>query len=331
MRLRLLVVALAIPLLTGACVSADLDDGHVVFSGEYRLEEGQTLDGPLVVFSGEATAQSGSRIKGDVVITSGDVVLDGTVDGSVIMTSGVLDINGAVDGDLVAFSGDVALGPEAFIAGDAANLGGDIDRAPGSTVQGADGAVSLQPVIDIATPEISPWATLLMILGLSIMGGLIAILVTAVWLEYVNRTADAAMNAAVPSTAVGCLMWVLVVPALSAFAFTCCLLPVTVVGALLLVAAAVLGGSALGLEVGRRMGHAFDRAPSPVSAAGIGGFLLALVTLVITMIPCIGWILALLVSSLGLGAALLTRFGTRDYPARMPASIEPKISDRSGT
>ena len=40
---------------------------------------------------------------------------------------------------------------------------------------------------------------------------------------------------------------------------------------------------------------------------------------VLTQIPCLGWVLALLVASLGLGAVILTRSGTVPYPLVEPA------------
>ena len=49
----------------------------------------------------------------------------------------------------------------------------------------------------------------------------------------------------------------------------------------------------------------------------------------LTTVPCLGWLLAGVVGSLGLGAVVLTRFGTMAYPpAPAPiASAEPRETE----
>ena len=58
---------------------------------------------------------------------------------------------------------------------------------------------------------------------------------------------------------------------------------------------------------------------SPALIAGIGTVILSVVSRVVGAIPCIGWLLVVTLSLFGLGAIILTRVGTRDYPEVYPA------------
>jgi hypothetical protein len=85
-----------------------------------------------------------------------------------------------------------------------------------------------------------------------------------------------------------------------------------------LVAAWLLGWVALGYEVGSRIAEAVNMVWAPAISAGVGTFILIFVLGGFSkLIPCIGWLPQTLVGLWGLGAVLLTRFGTQDYPTEM--------------
>ena len=59
---------------------------------------------------------------------------------------------------------------------------------------------------------------------------------------------------------------------------------------------------------------------SPAVVAGLGTVMLSVVGRVLGAIPCIGWLLVSTLSLFGLGAIILTRVGTRDYPEFSPVT-----------
>jgi hypothetical protein len=102
---------------------------------------------------------------------------------------------------------------------------------------------------------------------------------------------------------------------LIALTITIILIPVTLIAVLVLVAAWFFGWIALGLEVGRRLGKLANIELAPALAAGLGTFLLMLVFDGMSeLIPCIGWLPQTLIGIWALGAVLVTRFGSQDYP-----------------
>jgi hypothetical protein len=120
------------------------------------------------------------------------------------------------------------------------------------------------------------------------------------------------------------LLTIIIVPILLVLlAITICLIPVTLLGALLLVVAWAAGLISLGYEVGKRISVVFKQDWHPAILAGIGTLALMLVLSGMeAIIPCVGWIPKALVGLLGLGAVLLTQFGTKPY---IQNHIQPQL------
>ena len=109
-------------------------------------------------------------------------------------------------------------------------------------------------------------------------------------------------------------------------------LPLSFLTVVALIVAVVFGWVAIGVEVGRRMVEAFEWEMHPAAAAGIGtlavGFVIGGIGL---KIPCIGWLAPLLVGSAGLGAVILTRFGSREYQTASATAELPPPPEKKKT
>ncbi len=94
--------------------------------------------------------------------------------------------------------------------------------------------------------------------------------------------------------------------------------------ALLSSAALVFGWISLGMIVGARLSAALKLYTlSPAVTAALGTGVLTLAAHVIGWIPCAGWVTVGLLAMIGLGAVLLTRFGTRPYLSGLPPAPVP--------
>jgi len=111
-------------------------------------------------------------------------------------------------------------------------------------------------------------------------------------------------------------------------AITILLIPVSLIGIVLLLVAGLFGWIAVGLEVGKRLAEAFKWELQAPAAAGMGTLVLTLVVGGLGLFPCVGWLAPFLVASIGLGAVMLTRFGSREYAsgaAAVTAAPKPKL------
>ncbi len=326
-----LVAALALP---GAAYAGEAEQGQVIFGGSFTLESGDVLNGDLVIFGGSAELEQGSIVDGDVLLFGGNV-----------------EVNGKIKGDLALLGGNADLGPSAVIEGDVVTLGGNVDRAEGAIVEGQlrsaegfnrtfsfdfpnlpdfDDTFRIRPFGRSSVgPFFSPVTGILWFVLRTLVVAALAILVVLFWPKPVERAGSAAVSQPIVAGGLGCLTFIVAPMLILLMAITIIGLPLSFLAVVALVVAVVFGWIAIGVEVGRRMAEAFDWEIHPAAAAGIGTLAVGFVVGGIGLIPCIGWLAPLLVGSAGLGAVILTRFGSREYQtASATAELPPPESKK---
>jgi len=150
--------------------------------------------------------------------------------------------------------------------------------------------------------------TLLTILAVTAIGALAVVLLP----HQTRQVSETAQRSLAPSFGIGCL-------GLIVLALASTVLAITIIGLLALpflwIAAAVVilfGWIAMGLLVGEQVLEAlhFTGVP-PIVSAIIGVFVISSLAAVPV---CIGPLFTVLVASMGVGAVILSRLGTRPYP-----------------
>lgn len=298
--------------------------------------------------NGRPWRQSASRVRigGSVTVHEDEYVTE-----PVVAVGGSVTVLGRVDDDVVAVGGSVRLGPHARVRGDVTAVGGGIDQEPGAWIGGSVNEVGF----GVGSFHFEPWAVGLpwwsghemfsgsfKLLGTILRVSLVLLLAMVVALvaaRPVERIAERATREPWVSGFVGLLAQLLFVPVL---VLTVVVLAISIIGIPLLVlvplgvlaflAAFLVGFTGLALRIGSWA------APgrSPFVALAVGVVLVAAVTLLarlLALLPVplwpITWVVALagflieyVVWTMGLGAALLTRFGTRGA-SPPPASTQP--------
>jgi cytoskeletal protein CcmA (bactofilin family) len=323
--LVLLAMLVFVPMQSAAAKGTSFD-GQVIFGQSYTLKSGETLTGDLLVFGGTATLEEGS-----------------TVNGNVVLFGGTLVVNGVVSGDVAVTGGSVSIGTTAHIHGNLATVGASLERAEGSQIDGqifntatswvGDGNNGNNPVTPgtPATPVVpsvhinfDPFGPLFNAFGQALGLAVLAMLVMLFLAPHADRVAHAVM--AQPLTAGGLgLLTVIVAPiTLVLLTVTLILIPVVAVAVVALFVAAVFGWIAIGYEIGQRFTKAIHQNWHPAFSAGLGVFALTLVANALTGIPvlnCVGWLVPFLLGLAGLGAVIMTRFGTQSVV--VPTAVEP--------
>jgi len=294
-----------------------LTEGRVIFGSAYTLESGKTLTGDLVVFGGSASIEKDAKVEGDTVVIGGSLVVDGEVTGDVAMVGGA-----------------VTLGAESHVHGNLSTVGAVLTRAEGSQVDGEifntatswknveNQPTAPQPLTPI-TPQVSfdfkPFWSIANVFGQAVALGVLAMLVLLFLAPHTQRVGQAIVGQPFIAGTLG-LLTVILTPLVLIL-----LIPVALVAVIVLALAAVFGWIALGLEIGQRLTAAIKQQWHPSLAAGLGTFLLALVVNSIGLIACVGWLAPFLVTILGIGGVILTRFGARptESPVAAIASNPP--------
>ena len=308
------------------------EPGKIVFGDNFTLKSGEKLNGDLVVFGGNVTVEEDANLNGNLVVFGGTI-----------------SSNGNLNGDVVVFGGQIALDEKAVVAGDVVTIGGQLTQAEGAKIKG-EVVKNVSPDIqipsgrippDVTPPSVNfdfnPFWTVAGIFYRAVILAALAMLVVVFLKPQMENVSQAIVSQPVMSGGVGLLTVfggpISIVVVALVMIITLILIPVAAVvvflGVLAIALAWLFGMIALGNEVGERFTQSINQSWAPAFTAGFGTFLLMLVGGAIGEIPCVGWLFVALIGFVGIGAAVLTRFGTRPLqPVPVPASTPSVHTDQ---
>ena len=295
------------------------------------------------------------------------VARDESVDGAVVVVLGSADIDGQVRDAVVVVGGNARLGPDADVRGDVTVVGGTIDRDPRAKVRGEVNEVAfgfppihvrplrppfwrIRPLwLDWATPPINLFGTLLRLILFGLLAGIV-MLVASDPVERIERTA-----ASEPWKAglIGLLAELLFVPLL---VLTVIILAISIIGIpllllvpfalLALLAALLLGFTGVAYRMGRWAQERFGWGKQSrylLLVAGLGmvwgltvlGRIVALAGWPVWILSAgligVGFLVEYVAWTIGLGATLLSRFGTRGtHTAMIYGDLTPPAAQSAG-
>ena len=290
------------------------------------------------------------HIGSSIVVAEEEYVTD-----PVVAVGGSVTVLGRVDDDVVAVGGSVRLGPKARVRGDVTAVGGRVEQEKGAQIGGTVNEIRIGPQFDLRPWQFfeghwfDGWSAVgdsfrlvgtLMRISLVV---LLAMIVALIASGPVERIGDRAGREPWLSGFTGLMAQLLFIPVL---VLTVVILAVSIIGIPLLVLVpfgiiafllAVLVGFA---GVAQRIGRWAVGPDRPLFVALAVGVVLvsavALLTRLLTMLPLplwpVTWVVGLtgflieyVAWTVGLGAALLTRFGTRgprpSYADTMPPPL----------
>lgn len=303
-QILILVLALVTLLAVPSVALAQEGEGRFVFGGNYVLESGDVLRGDLVVMGGTARTER-----------------DSLIDGSIVIMGGSVSIAGGVAQDITVMGGSVELESTAIVNGQVISIGGAVDPAPGADVRG-DIVESFEAMPFDWMPRMG------MPYGVNVLGEVfgailsilaimaLAVLVILLLPEQTDQVIDVLIAEPWLSAGTGFLTMI-VSPLLMLILLLTCIGPL--LWGIALGIAALFGWIAIGLFIGRKALEAINAADATTLVQVLVG--VGIITL-LSRVPCIGWLISLVGASFGLGAVILSRFGTSDYPWE-PRPTEP--------
>lgn len=322
-RLAIILIAVLMVFAVGAPVASAQGGGIV--TGEQVVDSGQTYTGSLVVTGGNLIVRQGGTVRGDIVVFGG-----------------TLDVAGTVQGNIASLGGSTRLRETAVIQGDVTTVGGNFDRHPSAQVRGnvvtpggitsPRGIPTLPPLPSQSGPfqpaprnpfvETLGWLgrVLLTTLGVAMLGVLAMLLLP----RQMNNIAAALRGHTAASTGMGALTWLvwtlamILVAIMTAILIFICIgflgIPILIALPIVLGVAVLLGWLATSLALGQAIFRLFGAAGiSPLLSVAMGAIVLTGLWNLLQLIVCAGPILAWLATLPGLGAVVLTWFGSRAY------------------
>lgn len=328
-------------------MQAPAQDGGVVVGSSYVLRDGETASGGLVVVGGSALLETGSIFYGDLVVIGGSATVEpgAEFNGTVVAIGGSLTVDTEIKGDVVVIGGPTLLKSNALVRGDLVTIGGPVQKEEGARVDGElidNPTPPTRPEVNIPavdTPRfdfVNPFWEAFGLLIRSAAFGLLAGFLALFLPEQFRRVSNVAMRQPLRASGMGILTYIVFIVVMVALALFSVLIvtllltiPLFIIVPFVLVAGWAFGWFALGAEVGVRLVGLFNREwPLPISAI-LGTFLLTLISGLFTFdfIICFGWVVPVFLSLLGVGAVVMTRFGTQAVSlAASPGEAESVLS-----
>ncbi len=327
----ILIGALAVlALIASACSSDSGGENGFKLSRSYQLKSGGQLHGDQVVMAVEIDLETGSQINGDVTLTGNTITLDTTIDGDVVVVSDKLTV-----GETAHITGDLVVCAKDFQRSTLARIDGNIKEECTNS-----GTVSASNVLESAWTSwqgSSFFRVSSVFVGSLLFGALAALSALAFPVPLV-RMSESVQRSPVRAGGIGCLTMLVAVGLTVVYGISLLLvlpivlLPFVMVGWMVILFFSLLGWVALavpfGVYVTRLIG--IDRQPRMVTAA-VGGFVLALLLRLWSVFWFTAWIgilATVVLSSIGLGAVILTHVGTKPYP-RIKHNLTAPFFDRA--
>jgi hypothetical protein len=309
------VVLLTLFLFLSLAAPVWADDGEdqvVLFGDSVVLSPGEEMDGSLIVVGGRVEMREGSRVRGDVVAVGGDSTIDGRIDGSLVVVGGTLELQS-----------------HATVLEDLVTFGASVSQAEGASVLGQriEGLRWTVPPIRIEPRVSQPWVSTERwrspsLLFADLFGSLVrwvartftlmalGVVVMLVLPKQTALVGQTVSTVPLPSAGVGLLTFVVLLFVVPMLVIICIGIPLVVLLGAAFVAAMLLGRVAIGAVIGERLLNALKvKQSQPLLEVVVG---IGLVEL-LAAVPCLGWLLGLVLWLAGLGAVVLTRFGTMAY------------------
>lgn len=251
------------------------------------------------LFAGTAQADSLIRISENAVVKAGTEFQD------VIVINGSALIRGRVLGNILVIRGKVTIRNGAYVGGDIICLGGEITARPGAMILGSKveigGKISWKSLPFFSLAKVMLLSFLYKIISAVILL-LLSVFMVFMWPNQIRYAAEEASSDLVKSTLVGVLAIALLIPLAVGFAITLFGLPIALALSIFLLVVSWFGIASMSYLVGHKISSHF----SPIMAVVVGLIVLKF----IHFVPFIGGMLYFIAILPGLGAILLTRFGT---------------------
>jgi hypothetical protein len=287
---------------------------QLVIGNTYRLSSGDTLTGNLAIVGGTASIEKDASMTGDTILSGGTLTLSGTLHGDIIAIGGAvtLEDTAIVNGNLVLIGATLKRSPLAVI-------NGDITEQSPSFFNFKDTGNVISPFFSKADPLTRALSITFESLALSALAVLLGLILP----QQVKRVSATITSQPLVAGGVGLLTIVVLPIVLVLLTITIILIPVMILTVLLFVFAMLYGWMAAGHEIGDRIEGLFHVDWHPAISSGIGVLLLTLVTGFSTLIPCAGWLIGGIIALFGLGAVIISRFGSERYSKKLISAVLP--------
>lgn len=276
--------------------------------------------GDITRFGENVVVREGETVDGNITVFGGNVTVDGIVEQNVTLFGGNLRIDGRVGENVTHFGGNTTLGNTAVIEGDFTHFGGTLNRSPGARIEGSE-------TTGVRFRFFSPLISFLTGLFTFLFTLVLAIVVVALLPDATAVVADTVQREPLSSAGAGLLATILIPVVFLLLVLLIIvgwiLIPFFILG---VIVSYFYGYVGVSRWLGRRILESTSATQqSPIVQVLIGVLVLGIVG----FIPILGWLVALVANLVGLGAVILSKYGTgKPWFRRGEAGPPPPEAER---
>ncbi len=258
----------------------------------------------------------------NVISFGGNVVIEGRVKQSVVAFGGTITVSGDVGEAVVGIGSNITLKPTAAIRGDVVSIGGVLQKDPGCSITGDTVYFKASELGSrffkrglfkgIFAFPLFPIFLIIKLIGI-FLWFIAAIIVAAIFPKPIARAAAAVRTSFWPVFGTGLLAFI-IFTGLAIFSALLCLILIGIPMIIVLFWAGlmvkVFGRIVLFYVLGESLLKAFGAKSVSAIGASLAGLL---VVSFVGFIPFVGFLFTLVLSILGWGVVIRTKFGTTDH------------------
>ncbi len=273
----------------------------------------------------------------NVVSVGGNILIKGKVKESVVAFGGTITVEGEVGEDVLGFGSRITLKPTATIQGDVVSIGGTIDKDPGTTVKGDTVYIKVESFKDVfgflSGLSFAPLIPFLIIIKLItiFIWFILALALVAIFPKQISFASSQIRKSFWPVCGTGLLALTIFIGLVIFAAFLSLILigiPILIALIFIAIIIKIFGRVVVFYFFGESLSKAFgSKHPSAILAVIVGLIFVEF----IGFIPIIGSLFFLVLSIIGWGVVIRTKFGTTEnwFRKEIKSEIQPKTNERS--
>jgi len=275
------------------------------------------LQGQGFVFKKDIVVEEGET-QDNIISLGGEIRIEGTVTDSVINFGGTIIIEGEVEKTVVGFGSDIILKSTARIEGDGLSLGGTLDKDPGAIIKGDTVYFSTSDEVSKFFKEgfagvfgfsVHPLLIIFRLITL-VIWFILAIILVAIFPKQISFASDQIRTSFWPIFGTGILS-IIIFTGLIIFSVFLCFILIGIPILLALVAVGIVIKIFGQVVVFCFLGDWIFKAFGGKQASGLLAVILGLLLFgLLGFIPVIGSLLSFVLSIIGWGVVIRTKFGS---------------------
>lgn len=276
----------------------------------------------------------GQLLAGDIYILKNNEIIDGdiagvgttlsiekgaTVRGNISLVGSNLEVAGKVDGDINVFAGTSFIKNSAVITGSINQIFHQINIDPDASVSGEINTYQLPAQQNIRDGSgftrlidwLKPSSIIIFHIVRNVTFVLFTFLIISILKTRTLRAVSSLQKNMIAAWGAG-MITMIALPIISfVFLITICLSPFAVILIITFLLCLLWAWVLIALLAGQMLERWLRQDWKEELSSVIGSVLIGLITSLISIIPCIGFLINILIASAGLGGILISRFGTQ--------------------